>query len=381
MKIRALSFVYFLSFLSTINAAIPTGYYDNANGKNTATLRNALETIISNGFISKSYDYLYTIYKTSDVNPSTGYIWDMYSNCTYDINSTSERCGNYSLECDCYNREHSVPQSWFGSASPMVSDAFHIYPTDGKVNGMRSNYPFGEVSSASYTSGNGSKLGTSGFSGYSGTVFEPINEFKGDFARTYFYMATRYASVCGSWGNSVFTSTASNLGLTTYAINLFLKWSREDPVSQKEISRNDAVYEYQNNRNPFIDYPGLEEYIWGNKTSQAFSTTTSSNPDQATITVGRIVGAGTTLSFGKVTSTTTKTLQIKTEDITGDLTVSVSGTMFSVSTVTITKSSAESGYSLNIIYNPTSTGTHSGVVTISGGGLSPNYSVNLSGSK
>ncbi|HRU64159.1 MAG TPA: endonuclease, partial [Paludibacteraceae bacterium] len=232
MKSKLLT-LFCLFFSLIIWAVPPAGYYTSStlDGKNTNNLRIAFQAIITNGHSVTSYDGLWNAYKTTDINPSTGKIWDIYSNnCNFTWGN--DQCGNYSKECDCYNREHTTPQSWFNGASPMYSDLFNVYPTDGYVNNKRSNYPYGEVGSATYTSGNGSKLGTSNFSGYNGTVFEPIDEYKGDLARTYFYMATRYADQCGTWtngnGSVVYTST---LGLTFYAINLFLKWSREDPVS------------------------------------------------------------------------------------------------------------------------------------------------------
>ena len=260
--------LYFFLLPFFVFAEIPSGYYDSAYGKTTGTLRTALYNIIKDHTVV-SYDYLYTVYETSDVT-SSGYVWDMYSNCVW--TPGEKKCGDYSKVCDCYNREHSVPQSWFDKASPMKSDAFHIYPTDGKVNGQRSNYPFGECTGTTLTKGKG-ELGTSTFSGYTGTVFEPADEYKGDFARSYFYMATRYADVCTTWssGAAVVFST-KNLGFTDYAVSLFLKWHRQDPVSAKEITRNDAIYSYQKNRNPFIDYPELAEYIWGNKAGQSWST-------------------------------------------------------------------------------------------------------------
>lgn len=110
-----------------------------------------------------------------------------------------KKCGNYNTEGDCYNREHIVPQSFFGSSSPMVSDIHHIPPTDGKVNGMRSNNPFGVVTSPTFTSQNGSKLGKNTTAGYSGVVFEPIDAFKGDIARMVFYFVTRYESKLSSF--------------------------------------------------------------------------------------------------------------------------------------------------------------------------------------
>jgi endonuclease I len=362
-------FTYFLLFLSiNIWATAPAGYYNSADGKNTSALRTALQAIITNGHSVTSYSGLWTAYSTTDRN-SAGKIWDIYSNCSFTY-STSQ-CGTYSSECDCYNREHTSPQSWFNSASPMVSDLFNVYPTDGKVNGERSNYPYGEVGSATYTSVNGSKLGSSGFPGFSGIVFEPVDEFKGDLARTYFYMATRYASECETWSSGAEVVYGSNLGFTPYALNLFMKWSRQDPVSSKEIARNDAVYGVQNNRNPFIDYPGLEEYIWGNRTSSNFSIT-------GTPTSGLTSPSNaSTVDFGKVPyqQTDTATVFIKGTNLTGDLTVALSGTnaaYFSLPVNTISLASAQAGYKLVVSYSAQVLGTHTATLTISGGGITNN---------
>lgn len=248
-------------------AQIPNGYYNTITTQKEAVLKTALYNIIK-GHTSLSYDALWNAFKTTD-KKADGKVWDMYSNCTYTF--TTNQCGSYSGECPenggCYNREHSWPKSWFNEGTPMYSDLFHLVPTDGKVNGERGNYPFGEVSSPSYTSGNGSKRGSCSFPGYSGTVFEPIDEYKGDFARGYFYMATRYENVIANWenydanGNAVLNGTAFP-AFETWTVNLLLKWHRQDPVSAKEIARNNAVYGYQDNRNPFIDHPEYADKIW-----------------------------------------------------------------------------------------------------------------------
>ena len=248
------------------------GYYNNAVGKSDATLRSALQAIITSGHSVTSYGGLYTAYATTDINPANGKIWDMYSNCNFTY-GTDENHGTTGPECTNYNREHTTPQSWFNEEAPMVSDLFNVYPTDTKVNGERSNYPYGEVATASYTSGNGSKKGSSSMASYSGTVFEPINEYKGDLARTFFYMATRYASDCQSWGSGATVLYGSNMGLSSYAVTLFLKWARQDPVSAKETARNNACEKVQKNRNPFIDYPELAEHIWGTKKGIPWSLT------------------------------------------------------------------------------------------------------------
>ena len=254
-------------------AAEPAGYYNSAEGKSGETLRQALFSKIKDHY-NVGYEGLYNVYPTSDVT-ADGKVWDMYSTCTW--THGQKKCGKYQYQtvCDCYNREHSVPQSWFSKASPMVSDAFHVYPTDGKVNGQRSNYEYGECSGGTSLGGKAlGRLGESTLSGYTsyGTVFEPDDEYKGDFARTYFYMATRYADKCSSWG---YTFGKDVSGLTYYGVALFMKWHRQDPVSQKEKNRNDAVYTKQNNRNPFIDYPDLAEHIWGSKKNEAWYSSQS----------------------------------------------------------------------------------------------------------
>lgn len=244
-------------------------YYRNADGQKGKNLKTAFAGIISN-HTNVGYDGLWECYKTSDVRPD-GKIWDMYSNTTNYVPGGSQQGKNYSKEGDSYNREHSVPQSWFNEASPMKSDLVHVVPTDGYVNNRRSNYPFGENNGEKYMSNNGfSKLGACTTPGYSGTVFEPNDEYKGDFARIYFYMVTCYESKISSWNSDMFDGN-SYPALKTWALNMLLRWAANDPVSQKEIDRNNAVYALQGNRNPFVDYPGLEQYVWGENMDMAFS--------------------------------------------------------------------------------------------------------------
>ncbi|MDR1974874.1 MAG: endonuclease [Bacteroidales bacterium] len=252
--------VFLFLATSVLLAQAPMGYYDNAEGKSSYTLKTALHNII-NSHTQLSYGDLWNAFEDTDLKSGTNKIWDMYSNC--DFTYKTKQCGNYSNECDCYNREHSFPKSWFNDDPPMYTDLFHLYPTDGKVNGMRSNYPFGKVSNPTYTSGNGSKLGPcSGCDGYTKTVFEPIDEYKGDFARSYFYMVTCYQDKVKDWNCDMLNRT-ENQAFSEWAKNILIQWHRDDPVSEKEVNRNNAVYSWQGNRNPFIDYPELAEKIWG----------------------------------------------------------------------------------------------------------------------
>ena len=263
-------------------AQIPNGYYTTATGT-SYTLKTQLHNIIK-GHTDNGYSGLYTIYQTSDRDyyyENDGTILDMYSEKPTGIDpysysaGTTQRCGTYSVEGDCYNREHIIPQSTFNSAAPMVSDAHFITPTDGKVNGQRSNYPHGGVTSATWTSLNGSKLGASTTSGYSGPIFEPINEFKGDIARMYFYFATRYENTVASYSYAMFNGT-SNQVFTTAFLNLLITWHNQDPVNSREIARNNAIYTAQNNRNPYIDHPEYVQAIW-NPTADAQAPTAPAN--------------------------------------------------------------------------------------------------------
>lgn len=253
---KALATLFLLALTSlSILAQIPNGYYNNANGKTGDELKIALHNIIK-GHHVVSYNGLLNAFAYTDCRPN-GKIWDIYSNIEYSI--STGLCGEYEKEGDCWNREHTWPQSWFNESTTPRSDLFHVYPTDGFVNGQRSNYPYGEVNRPIYTSGNGSKLGPCVTSGYSGRVFEPIDEYKGDIARSYFYMSVRYYSEDDDWGTSGMTNKSEIL---PWAINMLMRWSDEDPVSDKEIARNNAVYGYQNNRNPFIDHPEYAHMIW-----------------------------------------------------------------------------------------------------------------------
>jgi len=246
-------------FTTLIYAQIPNGYYNSANGKAGATLKTAIFSIIR-PHTQLDYYSSSTYFQSTDWNPN-GYFWDMYSNY--------QRTAWYGM-----NREHSMPKSWFGVASgqensiPMGTDLHNLYPSDYDANMAKSNFPLGVVTGTPDFTNGVIKVGpsTSYSPQYSGTVFEPADEYKGDFARDYMYMVTCYEDYSSRWTS---TGTQSMMFGGTYpvfrpnAITLLMKWHRQDPVSTKEIDRNNAVYKLQENRNPFIDHPELAEFIWG----------------------------------------------------------------------------------------------------------------------
>ena len=260
-------------------------YYSAANNTCGATLKTKMRTIINgecNGvqFSQMSYGsgYLNGVwgaFQTTDCVAGTSTIIDRYSCITSYTVGTDQGSSSSEEGKGGYNREHSFPKSWFGgstSAGP-GTDLFHIYPTDVTVNNKRSAYPFGEVRNASFTSSGAypSKLGTGGYgSQTSYTVFEPADKWKGDFARTYFYMVTCYENDIVSWYNNYSNTDVTKVlngtkypAFQTWYLDMMLKWAENDPVDEIETARNEAVMAKQHNRNPFIDYPGLEQYIWG----------------------------------------------------------------------------------------------------------------------
>ena len=255
-------------------------YYQAANGKQGAALKTALCEIIYN-HTERTYGDLWTDFQTTDVRDD-GKVWDMYSGISnFTFVTDQDRGSGGNKEGEYYNREHSFPNSWFGgNIQPMYTDLHHVYPTDGYVNNRRGNYPFGETKGERYRSERDfSKLGKCTYPGYTGIVFEPNDEYKGDFARTYFYMVTCYEERLADWygkygeKEGVRQTLDGNTypGLTEWQLKMLMKWAAADPVSQKEIQRNNAVYEIQRNRNPFIDFPGLERLIWGDQRNIPFS--------------------------------------------------------------------------------------------------------------
>jgi len=273
-------------------AQIPTNYYNSATGTGY-TLKTQLKRIINtaddgltpeyyhndqgynamDGFISTyELDNYYEVGSNTILDP---YSENPNGPDPYTFTPGTDECGSYNSEGDCYNKEHVIPQSVFNEQTPMRSDAHELLPTDGRVNGFRGSFPFGRVDDSNLTNQNGitnptqngSKLGgnlNSGYSaGYSGTVFEPIDEFKGDIARIHFYFATRYEDQVAGWGGYAMFNGTSDVVFEETFLNILLQWHAMDPVSQKEIDRNNNIfYNHQSNRNPFVDHPEYVNAIW-----------------------------------------------------------------------------------------------------------------------
>ncbi len=353
----------------TLNAAEPTGYYDAALNKKQQALLTALYNIV-HSHNKVSYDGLWNAYKTTDVTTDGKYYWDMYATTKFPLGQ--KHCGNYSAVGDCVNREHSFPKSWWGGGSAnQFSDLFHLYPTDGFVNNQRSNYPFGECANGTYLPTNGTnrplgKKGTCTYPGYTGIVFEPDDEYKGDFARTYFGLAASYNDIISGWtkgeGSAMMAGNSYPV-FTDWAINLLLDWHRLDPVSEKERNRNDAMYaeNLQHNRNPFIDHPELVEHIWGNKKDTPWMGSDDTSP------VLIAPSNGTVVDFGAVakSTTSTQTVIVLGRNLTQGVSVSITGNGFACATTTLSASAVNAGTTLTVTFNAPATAQQStGTLTI-----------------
>lgn len=300
-------------------AQAPAGYYDGTTGLTGYALKSKLHDIISAKNINWHYGDLTNYYNQTDLDkyydygPSnTTILLDMYSEIptgpdAYEY-TTANIIGSASAEGQGWNREHMMPQSTFYSNYPMYSDLFYVVPTDARINQLRSNYPYGIVGSTIYyTFTNSSRIGNCAIPGitYTGRVYEPINEFKGDVARSLLYFAVRYEGKLGTFNFNNNANPASDTnpldGTEERAfdpayIAMLLQWHQQDPVSQREIDRNNAVYGIQKNRNPFIDNPSWVNTIWG-QTPDAVAPQTPTN-----LTVAQNSAYFATLSWTPSTS-------------------------------------------------------------------------------
>ena len=370
---RKLLSIFAATAMMTAGAAEPDGYYSSCEGKTGDALLKALFEVVGPHTVVSYKTGLWEVYKTSDVRPD-GTLWDMYSTKVWPKNFT--KCGNYKVVGDCVNKEHSFPKSWFDDATPMYSDAYHLYPTDGKVNGQRSNFPYGECANGTRLPNNGNvqplgRLGTSTFPGYTGKVFEPDDEYKGDFARTYFYMAAAYNNRISGWHSDMLAGN-SYPAYKEWAVNLLLKWSRQDPVSDKETVRNEEVSKHQKNRNPFIDHPELAEYIWGNKKGIAWYAGAATDPRIVSPAPGTLIDLGMT-AVGVTRSTD---VTVKGTAIASAVSVSVAGAGFTVTPSSLPADAVNNdGARITVSYNSAADGNASGVLLLKAGDVTESYTL------
>lgn len=361
-------FILFLSiFWISLIAQIPAGYYDSAIGKKQAELKTALHLVIMQANVpsyGSGAGSTWAAFAKTDVRPEDGTVWDMYTTNHVAFNGVSAASG--------MNIEHSLAKSWWGGGKQAAQDVMHLNPSNSTANSAKGSWPIAVVDGKTTFSNGVIKVGkSSSRPGGEIDAWEPADEYKGDFSRAYMYMVTAYEDYAPLWtGNSV-----NQLDNNTYPVfeqwtaDLLLKWCQQDPVSQKEITRNNEVYKIQGNRNPYIDYPLMAEYVWGKLMAVPF--TPGGNVDFPYISSP---SNGALVDFGKVVyqQSASSTIKVKAVNLTGNLAVAISGTdaaNFKILKDSITKEEASIGFDLVVSYEAKTIGSQTAQLTISGGGI------------
>jgi hypothetical protein len=370
---KRLFFLWFLFLIHTgfLSAQIPAGYYYNARNKQKVALKTALHELTKPLRVLRygsGTGYTWEGFFYTDKNQD-GSVIDMYSPVIRYFDGFKSVSGMHI--------EHAFPKSWWGGHEwPVYKDLFHLYPADGSINMSKSNNPLGVVTGTP-TSDNGiSKVGPATYPGYSGNVFEPADEFKGDFARSYFYVVTAYQDLAPYWNSPMLNKNTYPVW-TPWAIELLKQWHEQDPVSIKEALRQEAVFNIQGNRNPFIDYPDLVQYIWGSDTVKVYPFPVETAPFIASPRLGEKVSFDVILQGDSLV----KPIWVQGVNITSGLNISLkkNNPGFSLKTTSLSQQNALNGTSIELIFCPTSSGSFIDTLMISGGGLTQPRLVPVSG--
>lgn len=343
-------------------AAIPPGYYNQAEGMKERQLKTALHNIIKDATVLKyggqGVGYTWEGFTKTDMLDGNK-VLDRYSNIEREFNGLKAVSG--------MNIEHAFANSWWGKIENQAyKDLHHLYPSDGPANIKKSNHPIGVVDGENPYDNGVIKVGKSSSRGEVMTAWEPADRYKGDFARTYLYMVTCYEDFADLWRGDGLKYLLENNTYPVFqewAYKLLLKWCKDDPVDDLERERNESVYAIQGNRNPFIDYPDLAEYIWGDRTSTAFYTQPESLSPELFIPEDK-----STIDFGlqALSLGAEKTVTVRGRNLSEDgLTISSSNNLFALSKQKVTSEEVEKGVEVIVNCAPTVAGQQSGVLTFS----------------
>lgn len=271
-KLLRLSLAFLVSVMPALPmlAQIPEGYYSSLKGKKGAELKTAIHDIIKKANVleyGSGRGKTWWGFWSTDRNEN-GYFIDRYSAEREWVKSTSQGAPGAGM-----NIEHSFPKSWWGGATVQAyKDLYNLMPCESKINRTKSNFPMGIVVSGD--KGNGwTKVGE----GTDGKKYwEPAAPWKGDFARGYMYMATAYQDY--NWKGEQALQILQQGAYPTlqkWAYKLYIQWAKADKPDALEIKRNNDVAKIQGNRNPYVDFPNLMEYVWGDSTNIAFNPETT----------------------------------------------------------------------------------------------------------
>lgn len=261
-------FVATILLFASLSCSAQQSYYSSIDGvKGGETLKNALHKLIDE---KSTVEYGSGSTRTWGAFYTTDFIMEDDKRRVADMYSDTKRYfGSKGKSVDGMNIEHSVAKSWWGGTeNDAYRDLHHLNPSDQEANSRKSNYPMAKLTSVTWTNGI-MNVGKANIAGSNQNAFEPADQYKGDFARTYMYMFTCYQTFTWKYTWMVYENSAYPT-IKPWAVDLLLKWHHDDPVSQKEIERNNAVYAIQGNRNPYVDYPRLADFVWGDSVDYVF---------------------------------------------------------------------------------------------------------------
>ena len=340
-------------------------YYRKAEGLRGTQLKEALHDLIQpsyvlayGGGVGKTWTGFWYTDQMENMQ-----VRDRYSNVVRYLNPDMSAVSNMNIE-------HIWANSWWGHIkNNAYCDLFNLYPADATANGRKSNNPIGIVDgTVSYTNGV-TKVGKS--SSYRAdsliTAWEPADQWKGDFARTYFYMATCYSHMTSLWTTTEGLLTVdpnSPLLMRPWVYNLMLEWAEADPLDEIEQQRCDAIYEIQGNRNPFVDYPELCYYIWGNKSDEQFYC---SEEHGAEIFVPV---ASEEIDFGlhPLSRPFSAKVQVRGRGLNEGASLAVTDEYFSIGKATLSANEIHEGTDVSISVTPTEEGTYTTMLLLEGSG-------------
>ena len=366
-KKSSLLFLFILLGIGAV-AQIPDGYYNDAIGKRKSELKTALHATIRHASVlsyGSGATSTWSGFAVADVRPD-GSVWDMYSNIVRQFNGVQSVSG--------MNIEHSFAKSWWGGSTLQAYyDLHNLYPSDAGANQRKSSHLMSTIDHTVSFDNGVIKVGrTQKKTGHSLMAWEPADMYKGDFARIYMYMVTAYENYAALWTNDSEHLLDNNTYpvFEPWVIDLLLDWCRRDPVSQKEIARNNAIFNIQRNRNPFVDFPFMAEYVWGNRTTIPFTEN-----GLVTYPFLNLPESNHTFTIDTIylRQNSQITIPVKGTNLTGPLTLTLSGLQagaFRLSRSTLSKAEAEAGTSVTISFYGQHAGNHAVSLNVSGGGIS-----------
>ena len=340
-------------------------YYRKAEGLRGTELKAALHDLIQpmlvldyGGGAGKTWSGFWQTDQMENMQ-----VRDRYSNVVRYFNPDMSAVSNMNIE-------HIWANSWWGHVkNNAYCDLFNLYPADATANGRKSNNPIGIVDgNVAYTNGV-TKVGKS--TSYRAdsliTVWEPADQWKGDFARTYFYMATCYSHMTSLWTTTEGLLTVdpnSPLLMRPWVYNLMLEWAEADPLDEIEQQRNDAICEIQGNRNPFVDYPELCYYIWGNRTDEQFYCTEEHGAEIF------VPAASEEIDFGlwPLSRPFSAKVQVRGRGLSEGATLSLVGDGFALAKTSLSAEEITEGTAITIAVTPSEEGTYTAMFSLEGSG-------------